>query len=172
MLAILKFVQSLVATLHSDGTPNQVGLGIALGACLGLTPLVNAHNAVVLLLLCILNVSFGAGMLGWAIFVPLGFVLDPVFDHIGRVLLLETPSLTPLWTRWDNMPFMPLTNFSNTVVLGSVVGWLVLFIPIWLLARQAVIEYRARLAEKVRRSRVYQALTASKAYNVYTWFRA
>jgi len=172
MLAILKFVQSLIATLHSDGTPNQVGLGIALGACLGLTPLVNAHNAIILLLLCILNVSFGAGMLGWAIFIPLGFALDPVFDRIGRVLLLETPSLTPLWTQWDNRPFLPLTNFSNTVVLGSVVGWIVLFIPIWLLARQAVIEYRARLADKVRRSRVYQAITASKAYNVYTWFRA
>ena len=171
MLAILKFIQSLVATLHSDGTPNQVGLGIALGACLGLTPLVNLHNAVVLLLLCILNVSFGAGMLGWAIFVPLGFALDPVFDRIGRALLLETPSLKPLWTAWDNAPVMPLTSFNNTVVLGSVVAWLVLFIPIWLLARQAVIEYRARLAEKVRRNRIYQAVTATKAYNVYTWFR-
>ena len=171
MLAILKFLQSLVATLHSDGTPNQVGLGIALGACLGLTPLVNLHNVVVLLLLCILNVSFGAGMLGWAIFVPLGFALDPVFDRIGRVLLLETPSLKPLWTSWDNAPVMPLTSFNNTVVLGSVVAWLVLFLPIWLLSRQAVIEYRARLAEKVRRNRIYQAITATKAYNVYTWFR-
>jgi uncharacterized protein (TIGR03546 family) len=171
MFALLKFLQSLVATLHSDGTPHQVGLGIALGACLGLTPLVNAHNVVVLLLLCILNVSFGAGMLGWAIFVPIGFALDPVFDRIGRLLLLETPGLKPLWTAWDNMPFMPLTNFSNSVVLGSVVAWLVLFVPVWLLARQAVITYRATLAEKVRASRVYQAVTASKAYNVYTWFR-
>lgn len=171
MLAILKFIQSLIATLHSEGTPDQVGLGIALGACLGLTPLVNVHNAVVLLLLCILNVSFGAGMLGWAIFVPVGFALDPVFDRIGRVLLLESPSLKPLWTAWDNAPVMPLTSFNNTVVLGSVVGWLVLFIPIWLLSRQAVIEYRARLAEKIRRNRIYQAVTASKAYNVYTWFR-
>jgi uncharacterized protein (TIGR03546 family) len=171
MFALLKFLQSLVATLHSDGTPHQVGLGIALGACLGLTPLVNAHNVVVLLLLCILNVSFGAGMLGWAIFVPIGFALDPVFDRIGRALLLETPALKPLWTAWDNMPFMPLTNFSNSVVLGSVVAWLVLFVPIWLLARQAVITYRATLAEKVRATRVYQAVTASKAYNVYTWFR-
>ena len=171
MLALLKFIQSLVATLHSDGTPDQVGLGVALGACLGLTPLVNAHNVVVLLLLCILNVSFGAGMLGWAIFVPVGFALDPLFDRIGRVLLLETPALRPTWTAWDNMPFMPLTNFGNTVVLGSVVAWLVLFVPIWLLARQAVISYRATLAERVRASRVYQAVTASKAYNVYTWFR-
>ena len=110
-------------------------------------------------------------MLGSANYLPHGFALDHLNDRIGRALLLETPSLKPLWTAWDNAPVMPLTSFNNTVVLGSVVAWLVLFIPIWLLARQAVIEYRARLAEKVRRNRIYQAVTATKAYNVYTWFR-
>ena len=171
MFALLKLLQSLVTTLHSDGTPNQIGIGVALGACLGLTPIANAHNVVVLVLLCILNVSFAAGMLGWALFLPLGFALDPLFDRIGRALLLETPALRPLWTSWDNIPLMPLTNFNNSVVLGSVVAWLVLFVPIWLAARQLVVAYRRELAERVRATRVYQAVTASKAYNVYTWFR-
>jgi uncharacterized protein (TIGR03546 family) len=171
MLALLKLLQSLVKTLHSDGTPTQIGLGVALGACLGLTPIANVHNGVVLLLLCILNVSFGAGMLGWALFIPVGFALDPVFDRIGYRLLVETPALRATWTAWDNAPFLPLTNFNNTVVLGSVVAWLVLFVPIWLLANRAVVAYRATLGEKVRATRVYQAVTASKAYNVYTWFR-
>src|SRR5690349_8776329 len=44
MLALLKLVQSIIKTLHSEGTPGQVAAGIALGAALGLTPLVNAHN--------------------------------------------------------------------------------------------------------------------------------
>jgi uncharacterized protein (TIGR03546 family) len=171
MLALLKLVQSLIATLHSDGTPNQIGIGVALGACLGLTPIANVHNVVVLLLLCILNVSFGAGMLGWALCVPLGFALDPVFDRIGHALLVETPALRPVWTAWDNTPFMPFTSFNNTVVLGSVVAWLVLFVPFWLLARHAVIAYRRTLAERVRASRAYRAVTASRAYNVYVWFR-
>lgn len=172
MLALLKLLQSLVATLHSEGTPNQIGIGAALGAALGLTPLVNAHNALVLVLLCVLNVSFGAGMLGWALFVPVGFALDPVFDRLGRLLLMETPSLRPLWTTLDNMPLLPYTNFGNTVVLGSVVGWLLLFGPIWILSRQLVLTYRARYADRVRATRFYQAVTASKAYNVYAWFRS
>lgn len=171
MLALLKLLQSLVKTLHSDGTPHQIGLGVALGAALGLTPIANVHNAVVLLLLCILNVSFGAGLLGWALFLPLGFALDPVFDRIGRALLLDTPALQPVWTAWDNAPFLPLTGFNNSVVLGSVVAWLVLFVPIWLAARHAVVVYRATVGERVRNTRFYQAVTASKAYNVYTWFQ-
>ncbi len=171
MLATLKLIQSLVGTLHSDGSPHQIAAGVALGAALGLTPLMSAHNAVVLALLVLLNVSFGAGMLGWALFAPLGFLLDPAFDRVGRALLLDTPALTPLWTSWYNTPGVPYTNFNNTVVLGSVVGWLALFLPIFLAVRFAVIGYRATLGERVRRSRLYRAVTYSKAYNVYRWFR-
>jgi uncharacterized protein (TIGR03546 family) len=172
MLALLKLLQSLVKTLHSDGTPHQIALGLALGAALGLTPIVNVHNAIVLVLLIMLNVSFGAGLLGWALCTPVGFLLDPAFHRIGRTLLLETPSLLPLWTTLDHTPFVPFTNFGNTVVLGSVVGWLILFVPIYLLARLAVVRYRTTYGARVQQWRVVQAVKASRAYNVWQWFHA
>ncbi len=171
MLAILKLLQSLVRTLHSEGTPTQIALGFALGAALGLTPIMNLHNLVILALLAVLNVSFGAGMLGWVLLVPVGFMLDPLFDRIGRMLLLETPALQPLWTRMDNTPILALAGLDNTVVLGSIVGWLALTVPLFLLARAGVLAYRATLGERVRRSRLYTAVSASRVYNVYRWFR-
>jgi uncharacterized protein (TIGR03546 family) len=118
----------------------------------------------------ILNVSFGGGMLGWALFVPLGFILDPVFHAIG-LQLLEAPSLRELWTSMFNTPLVPYTNFNNTVVLGSVVGWLALAVPIFFAARWAVARYRTTIGERVQRSKLYQAITASKAYNIYRLFR-
>ena len=171
MLTLLKLLQSLVKTLHSEGTPGQVAAGIALGSVLGLTPLVNVHNLLIAAIILVLNVSVGGAMLGWALFLPLGFALDPVFDRIGHQLLLETPALTPMWTAWFNTPVLPYTNFNNTIVLGSFVAWLVLAVPIFLAARYGVMRYRATWGERVRRSRFYNAVTASKAYNVYTWFR-
>ncbi len=170
MLAILKLIQSIFSTLHSDGTPRQVAAGMTLGAALGLTPLLNIHNLVVLLLLCVLNVSFAGGMLGWAFTVPVGFALDPVFDRIGNALLMS-PGLRPLWTSWYNLPGMPYTNFNNTVVLGSLVSWLVLLGPLYLLARWGIARYRATWGQKVMNSRMYQVLSASKVYNMYRWFR-
>ena len=170
MLALLKLLQSLVKTLHSEGTPLQIGLGAALGAALGLTPIMNVHNLAVLLLLAVVNVSFGAGMLAWALFVPIGFMLDPLFDHIGRWLLVDATALRPLFTTLDNTPGLALTNLTNTVVLGSVAGWLVLFAPICLTARWLVIRYRATLAARFRQSHYYRAVTASQLYNVYRWF--
>ncbi len=171
MLAFLNILRSLITTLHSEGTPGQIGAGIALGAALGLTPLMNLHNLVILTLLIIFNVSFGAGLLAWTLFVPVGFLLDPVFDRIGHALLLETPALVPLWASLYNTPIVPYTNFQNTVVLGSVVGWMVLALPIFFLARAGVIRYRATLGKRVQHSKFYKALTASQAYNVYRWFR-
>ena len=170
MLALLKLLQSIIKTLHSEGTPGQVAAGIALGAALGLTPLVNVHNLVVFAFIVMLNVSFGGGMLGWALFVPLGFVLDPLFHAIGRALL-QSAALRPLWTDLYNTPLVPYTNFNNTVVLGSVVGWIVLAVPIFFAARYGVARYRATIGERVRQSKFYKAITASQAYNWYRLFR-
>ena len=171
MLTLLKLVRSLFNTLHSDGSPGQIAAGVALGAALGLTPIANAHNLLVFLLLAVLNVSFAAGLLAWAVFVPVGFLMDPIFDRIGHRLLVDTQALRPLWTAWDNIPGLALTNFNNTIVLGSVVAWLLLFVPIYFLARFGVLRYRATVGARVRQSRLYKALQASQLYNVYTWFR-
>ena len=170
MLGLLKLIQSIIKTLHSAGTPGQVAAGMALGSALGLTPLMNLHNLVIFSLLVLLNVSFGGGMLGWMLFVPFGFLLDPVFDAVG-LRLLVAPSLRPLWTDLTNTPVMPYTNFNNTVVLGSFVGWLVLAVPIFFAARYGVAKYRATIGERVRQSRFYRAVTASQVYNLYKLFR-
>lgn len=171
MFAIVKLIQSLLGALHSEGTPGQLAAGVALGSIIGLTPLVNLHNAVVFALIVLLNVSFAGGMVGWALFVPVGFLLDPLFDWIGHTLLLDVPLLTPLWTSFYNMPIVPLTNFNNTVVLGSLVFALLFCVPLFFLTRRAVTRYRATIGERVRQSKYYRALTASKLYNVYRMFR-
>src|SRR5207237_1960721 len=107
MLAILKFLQSLLKTLHSEGTPGQIAGGIALGAALGLTPLMNLHNAVVIVLLCMINVSFASGLLGMAIFTPIGFILDPIFDRFGHWNLTDVTSLRPFLPLIQYQPELP-----------------------------------------------------------------
>ncbi len=165
-MLFLKLLQSLVSTLNSEGTPRQIAAGFALGAALGLTPLMNLHNLVVLTVACLLNVSFGGFLLGWTITVPLGFALDPLFHRLG-LALLEAPALSGLWTALYNAPGLPLTNFNNSVVLGSVVGWLVLWLPIYFLARWLVVKYREKVYARLKKSRFFQVVSASKLYNYY-----
>lgn len=166
----LKLLQSLISTLNSEGTPRQIAAGMALGAALGLTPLVNVHNLLVFAAACLLNVSFGGFLIGWTIFVPLGFLLDPVFHAVG-LALLQAPALTGFWTALYNVPGIPLTNFNNSVVLGSVVGWVVLWLPIYFLARFLVVKYRVHVYERLKKTKAFQAIAASKLYNYYLMFR-
>ena len=170
-MIFLKLIQSFIKALHSEGTPGQVAAGIALGSILGLTPLMNPHNAVAFAAIVLLNVSFPGAMLGWALFIPVGFLLDPVSDRIGARLLLDTPALVPLWTAIYNTPVLALFNFNNTVVLGSAVIALALQVPVFLASRWAVGRYRATVGERIRQSRFYKALAASKLYNLYRLFR-
>jgi len=170
VFALIKLIQSLFGALHSEGTPGQLAAGIALGSIMGLTPLVNVHNAVVFAAIVLLNVSFAGGMLGWALFVPIGFLLDPLFDWIGHQLLFAE-SLRGFWTSLYNTPIIPLTNFNNTVVLGSLVFALLFFVPLFLATRWAVARYRVTVGARVRQSKFYRAVTASKAYNLYRTFR-
>lgn len=171
MLLLIKLLQQLVKTLNSDGTPRQIAAGVALGSVLGLTPLVNLHNLVMLAVIMVFNVSVPGALLGWALAIPAGFALDPVFDLVGGRLLIGTPGLRSLWTSMANTPVVPLTNFNNTIVLGSFLSWLVLALPIYFVARWGVGRYRATLYPRLQKTRAFQAVTASKLYNVYRLFR-
>lgn len=170
MLVFLKLLQSIFKTLHSEGTPNQVAWGITLGAALGLTPLLTPQNALIFVALVMLNVSFGGGLLGWALFTPVGFVLDPLFDAIGRYLLVTRGDLTPFWTTIINWPLMPYTQFNNTVTLGATVTWLVTVPLIYVGARLGVRKYRATWAPQIENSAWFKALKASRLYNTYRFF--
>lgn len=169
-MLLLKLLQQLVKTLNSNGTPGQIAAGLALGTVFGLTPLVNVHNLLLFLLAMVLNLSLAAVFLGWALTLPIGFILDPLFDRIGHALLGAEP-LAGLWTALANTPGLPLTNYNNTVVLGSFVFWLVLFVPMYLVFKRLVALYRVRVYERLRNTKVFKAVTASKLYNVYRLFQ-
>lgn len=171
MLTIIKILQYLVRSLNSDGTPGQVAAGITLGAALGLTPLLSLHNLLIVAVIFLLNVSVPGAFLGWMASVPLGFLLDPLFDRLGSALLLDTPSLEPLWGAVYNAPVLGLANLNNSVVLGSLIFWLAVALPLFFLARIGVEQYRAKLYVKIKDSKVLQLMRASKLYSLYRSFR-
>lgn len=171
MYAIVKFIQSLVKALNSEGTPGQVAAGMAMGACLGLTPLISLHNLLIVGVILFFRVSVPGATLGWLAFTPVGFALDPVFHSIGLALLADTSALHGLWILLYNSPVVALGNPTNTIIVGSVVFWIVTAVPIYFLARWAVGRYRATIYERYKDARVFRAVRASKVYGLYRLFR-
>ena len=169
-MPLLALIQKLIKTLNSEGTPNQIAAGIAVGAVLGLTPLISLHNLLLIALAVITRVSLPGVMLGWMLFIPVGFIFDPQFNSIGEWLLLHQ-SLETLWAGWYNTPVIALSNFNNTVVLGSFTGWLVLMLPVFLISRIGVIKYREHLYDRLAQTKLFKAVKASKLYKLYRLFR-
>jgi len=168
---IIKFIQNLVKALNSEGTPGQVAAGMAFGACLGLTPLISLHNLLIVGVIMFFRVSVPGATLGWLMFTPVGFLLDPLFHSVGTTLLAETSALRPLWIALYNTPVVALGNPTNTIVVGSVVSWVVSVIPIFFLARLGVGWYRRTIYERYKDAKVFKALRASKLYSAYRLFR-
>jgi uncharacterized protein (TIGR03546 family) len=169
-MPLLALIQKLIRTLNSEGTPNQIAAGITIGAVLGLTPLISLHNLLLISLAVITRVSLPGVMLGWMLFVPVGFIFDPQFHLIGQWLLLN-PSLESLWASLYNTPVIALSNFNNTIVLGSFTGWLVVTLPVFFISRIGVIKYREHLYNKLEKTKLFKAVKASKLYKIYRLFR-
>ena len=169
-MLIIKFLQSLFKALNSDGTPGQVGMGLALGLVFGLTPLMSLHNLVFLAIAMLTTVSFPGVMLGWAIAVPFGFMLDPLFDRVG-LALLTTDALAPTWTWIVNTPVLSLAHLNNTIVLGSLVTWAVLFVPAYFLFRYLVARYRKDIYARLETTHAFRVIKTSKLWSVYEMFR-
>ncbi len=169
-MLLFKLLHTLVKALNSDGTPGQVAAGMAIGLCFGLTPLLSLHNVLVLAVAMLTTVSFPGVMLGWAVAVPVGFMLDPLFHRIGMALL-TSDGLTPAFVWIVNTPVVSLSRLNNSIVLGSLVAWVALLVPMYFVFRYLVARYRKDIYERLERTRFFQVIKASKVWNVYEMFR-
>ena len=76
---------------------------------------------------------------------------------------------SPTDVQTPRLPGPPRTAWLQlgVVSLGSFVVWLVCVLPIFFLARWAVAKYRATLLERLRKTRIFHAVTASGWYSTY-----
>jgi uncharacterized protein (TIGR03545 family)/uncharacterized protein (TIGR03546 family) len=113
-----------------------------------MTPLDSMHNFVVLFFVLVLNINFGIYLIATAFFSALAYLIDPLFDIVGYSIL-TAGALEPLFTSMYNSDFMILTNFNNTIVMGSVVVSLALAMPLYILANRLIALYRDTIATKL-----------------------
>ena len=148
-------ITKLIKAFNSDIAPEQISLGIAFAMVAGFTPLFSLHNLLVLLLVCILRVNGAAFMAGLGLFSALAFLLDPLFHQLG-LYLLRMDALNGLWVMMYNSTLWRIENFNNTIVMGSLVFSLILFVPTYIGSIQIIKRYRVHiraLIEKLKLDR-------------------
>ena len=166
MSLILKQIFNLIKLLHSESGDRSIALGIALGFILGMSPLLSLQAIFVILILLVFRIQIGACIVSSFFFKFMAFLLSPVFDKAGR-LVLETESLKPAFTSLYNMPIIPYTKFYNSVVMGAGITSIVLAPIIYFIFKAVIKKYRAGVVSKTNNSKIWKAFKATKIIQWY-----
>jgi uncharacterized protein (TIGR03546 family) len=165
-------IVKIFRVLHSDESPRALAFGFALGSIIGLTPFLSAHNLIVFGLILLLNVSISAALFALFIFSAFAYFFDPLFHSLGYFLLVKVDFLKPLWTFLYNIPIAPLFHLNNTVVLGSLIISLVMFLPVYFGFQKGVGLYRLHLKAKVEDLKILKIIKANGVFKLYHKIRS
>lgn len=161
----IKILKKIIKALGSESSPNQLALGFALGMVLGLTPFWNIHNLLLIFLVAIIRVNIGTVFLGLGIFGVIAPLLDNFFHSFG-LKILKAGSLQGMWeTLYDNT-FFVLTRFNNTILMGSLVFSIIIFIPVYFGFRVFSKFYKEKLHPKVEKWKITKLLKGSKIFKL------
>lgn len=149
MFIILRPLRLLLQAFVMESTPRQMSLGLAFGVMVGLVPKGNLLAIVLATLLAATRVNLAIATLAIVLCALVSGSLDLYFDQVGT-FVLSHPSLQSLWTEMANTPYMPWTDFNNSIVMGSFVCGLLLLAPVHFTSRPFFEKYSERLATHAR----------------------
>ena len=154
----------LIRILSSETASIQISLGISLAMIAGLTPIFSLHNVLVIFCLLLFRINIATFMLSLLLFSGIAYLLDPVFQDVGRAILTHA-DLSVFFTDLYNQAFWRLTNFNNTLVMGSLTVSLLAFIPSVLLSNYLVKRYRSHVLLYVQRSALFRIIKTNKWFS-------
>lgn len=167
MTLLIKQLINFIRMLHSEGGTQQLAWGLTLGAFLGFSPFFSLQTFLVLLIVFIFRVQFGAATLSAFFFKIVAYLIDPVADLLGRSVL-ESSSLRSFWTTLYNLPILPYTRFNNSIVMGSFIFALILSPILYFGFKLLIVKYRAHVVHTFEQSKAWKAFKATKFYDWYS----
>ena len=166
-MPILKPLFTLLDLIRMESSPLQVSLAILLGAFFAVTPVLTPQFVLAFVVLCVVRLNLLATLVSYIFFSVLTIPLQGIFGDIGRHLLVLTPTLRRLWAGLYHWPIFPVTQFNNTIVLGSGVVFAFISIPLFLTSYFIYRTYSPRVFLRIQQSRAGLSLRASLFFRRY-----
>ncbi len=145
---IVNALARVVAALNSNRRAGEVAAGVSCAVVLALMPPANLVWVMLFAALFFIKVNLSIALLTLAVLSPFAVLTDPLLDAVGYTVL-NAAALQEVFIAWYNLPIAPFTGFNNTLVAGGFLVGLVLWIPVYLLARVFVQLYRNTLRARI-----------------------
>ena len=155
---MLKFIVKLLKALNSNSHPGEIAHAVCLGMLLGFLPKNNIFWYIITVFVLFMRINKGAlvlSTLGFSLLAPL---FDPIFDQVGYGFL-TLPQLESTFAWLLDIPFVGFTKFNNTIASGSLLCGLILYIPLYLLARLWVWLMRNKIVPVLRKTKFVVVLS-------------
>lgn len=167
MTLLLKQLYTFLKLLNSDTGTNQLATGLTLGLLLGFAPIVSIQTVIVLFLVFIFRVQLGAAIISAFFFKFVAFLFDVPSHYLGKAVL-ENETLRPIFISMYNMPFMPMTRFNNSIVMGSLVVSVLLAPLAYFGFKVIIFKYRELILARFKSTKIWKTFTATKFYLWYS----
>jgi len=160
---MIRFLLKLLRLLNSKTDPSRLSLGLCFGMFPGFTPLWRLHNAVTLILMLVFRANFSAFLTGFFASWGVTYAVDPLVRCVGLVVL-ESRALHAPIEALSGSPLGWFVNFSDPAITGGVALGGALFLPLFVLFRGMIVNYRAHAQEWIEKSRLSAFLRAIGLY--------
>ncbi len=163
---MLNLIAEVLNILNSETEPRQISLAVCFAMIMGITPLLSLHNLFVLFCVLALRVNLATFLFTCPLVAGIGYIIDPILHQIGMAAL-TAEFLEEFWTTLYNNPVFRLERFNNSVVMGSLIFSIIMFVPCYFLSNYLILRYREKFLAWVEQTKLMKILKASKLYGVY-----
>lgn len=150
---MLKKLIKLFKILNTNSHPGLIAHGICIGMLMGFFPKDNLFWYILTVFFLFIRVNKASLGLSTLLFSFTAHLIDPLFDQIGYAVL-TFDKLEPFFAKLLEIPFVSFTKFNNTIVMGSLVFGLCLYIPLYFLIRGFIALWRKTLAPAIRKTKL------------------
>lgn len=160
------FLARLLKALNSDSGPWQLAFAIALGMIIGLTPWLRLHNLIIVFVVLLFRINLSMFLFCSLLFSGLAYLLDPTLISLGEMLLTHE-ALQGLWTAFYGTGIGRASQFNHTLTMGSLALSVLLFIPVVLVCKWLIVQYREKLMNWILKLKIVEFIRGSRIYQLY-----
>ncbi len=142
--------------LNANANPGEIAHAFSIAVLLGFLPKNNLLWYLLFIFFLFVRINKGAYFLLMFLFSMIAPLADPVFNSVGYKIL-TLPALENSFSTLIEIPFVGFTRFNNTIVMGSLLCGIILYIPVYIFGRAFVKIWRTVIASRIRKNPVMKA---------------
>lgn len=154
---MVKFITNLLKALNANVNPAEIAHAFACGTILGLMPKDNLLWYLVFVFILFVRINKPAYLIMTLIGAAISPAFDGLFDTVGYAFL-TIPALSGFFGTLLDIPFVAFTKFNNSVVMGSFLCGIALYVPVYFLGRFFVYIWRKYATDFIRNSKIAKVI--------------